>query len=43
MLVVEEQSTTAEVDGVPVAQGEEMEGKVAGELRRLDAKLARGL
>ena len=43
MLVVEEQSTTAEVDGVLVAQGEEMEGKVAGELRRLDVKLTRGL
>ena len=43
MLVIYEQSTTAEVDGVPVAQGEEVEGKVVGELRRLDVKLTRGL
>ena len=43
MLIVDEQSTTEEVDVIPVAQGEEVEAKVAGELRRLDVKLARGL
>ena len=43
MLVAGEQSTTTEVNSVLVAQGEEVEGKVVGELRRLDAKLARGL
>jgi hypothetical protein len=43
VLVAGEQSTTAEVDSIQVAQGEEVEGKVAGELRRLETKLTRGL
>ena len=43
MLVAGERSTAAEVDIVPVAQGEEVEGKVAGELCRLEMKLTRGL
>ena len=43
MLVVGEQSTTAEVGGVLVAQGEEVEGKVAWKLRGLGVKLAGGL
>ena len=43
MLVAGERSTAAEVDIVPVAQGEEVEGKVAGELRGLEVKFAEGL
>ena len=43
MLVAGEQSTAAKVDGVPMVQGEEVEGKVAGELCRLETKLTRGL
>ena len=43
MLVVGEQSTTAEVHDILVAQGEEVEGKVAGELCGLEVKLAGGL
>ena len=43
MLVAGEQSTTAEVNSVLVAQGEEVEGKVAGELRGLEVKFAEGL
>ena len=43
MLVVGEQSTMAEVDGILVAQGEEVKGKVAGELHGLKVKLAEGL
>ena len=43
MLVAGEQSTTTEVNSVLVAQGEEVEGKVVGELCRLETKLTRGL
>ena len=43
VLVVGEQSTMAEVDGVLVSQGEEVKGKVAGELHGLKVKLAEGL